>query len=363
MKVRAAVIREKSQPFLIEELELDSPRQNEIIVRIAAVGLCHTDITMKNNPTMLPLVLGHEGSGVVEQVGEQVTRIEPGDHVVFTFASCGNCIHCQQGHPSYCLRACAPAFSGIRPDGTTILKKAGQPIQGSFLGQSSFATYALVTERNVVKVRSDADLELLGPLGCGIQAGAGAVFNSLHVKVGSSIAVFGLGSVGLSAVMAAAVSGCSTIIGVDINPARLEAAEFLGATHVIDAGRDDPVTLIRNISGCGVNYAIESTARPSVFRQALESLCRLGICGLVGGAPLGTQVTFDMNSILYGRTIRGIIEGDSVPDFFIPQLVDLYLQGQFPFDTLITFYDLDQINEAVEDLSCGRVIKPVLRMR
>lgn len=362
MKVTAAVLREKSQPFVIEELELDSPRADEILVRIVAVGLCHTDLTIQHNPIVLPSVLGHEGAGVVEQVGAQVTKVKPGDHVVLTFVSCGHCINCQQGHPSYCLESFAPTFSGIRPDGTTTLKKGGERVHGNFFGQSSFSTYALVTERNVVKVRTDVELEMLGPLGCGIQTGAGAVFNSLHVKVGSSIAVFGLGSVGLSAIMASVVSGCSTIIGVDINPERMKLAESLGATHTIDPGKKNPVETIKKITAHGVHYSLESTAQPSVFRQAVDSLRRLGVCGLVGGAPLGTQATFDMNSILFGRTICGIIEGDSVPDFFIPQLINLYLQGNFPIDQLVTFYELDQINQAIEDARDGRVIKPVLRM-
>lgn len=362
MKIRAAVIREKSQPFILEDLELDTPRSDEIIVRIVAVGLCHTDLMIQNNPIVLPAVLGHEGAGVVEKVGKNITKVKPGDHVVLTFVSCGQCINCQQGHPSYCLRSFAPTFSGTRPDGSTTLKRGDEKIHGSFFGQSSFATYALVNERNVVKVRRDVDLDILGPLGCGIQTGAGAVFNSLHVKVSSSIAVFGLGSVGLSAIMAAVVSGCSIIIGVDINEERLEMAHSLGATHVINSNKKDPVKEIRQITDDGVDYSLESTAQPDVFRQAVDCLQRLGICGLVGGAPLGTQVTFDMNSILFGRTIRGIIEGDSVPDFFIPQLIELYLQGNFPIDGLITYYNFDQINQAVADSINGTVVKPVLRM-
>ncbi len=362
MKITAAVIREKSQPFMIEDLELDEPRPDEILVRIAAVGLCHTDLIIQNNPIVLPAVLGHEGAGVVEKVGQQITKVKPGDHVVLTFVSCGQCINCQQGHPSYCLRSFAPTFSGTRPDGSTTLRKANERIHGSFFGQSSFATYALVSERNVVKVRSDVELDILGPLGCGIQTGAGAVFNSLHVKVGTSMAVFGLGTVGLSAVMAAVVSGCSVIIGIDINSDRLKTAKSLGATHVIDANEEDPVAKIREVTNDGVDYSLESTADPKVLRQAVDSLHRLGVCGLMGGAPLGTQVSFDMNSILFGRTIRGIIEGDSVPDFFIPQLIELYRQGNFPFDRFITFYELDQINQAVEDSLNGKAIKPVLRM-
>ena len=362
MNITAAVIREKSQPFIIEELELDDPRPDEILVRIVAVGLCHTDLTIKNNPVVLPAVLGHEGSGVVEKVGRQISKVKPGDHVVLTFVSCGQCINCQQGHPSYCLRSFAPTFSGTRPDGSTTLKKADERIHGSFFGQSSFATYALVGERNVVKVRSDVSLDILGPLGCGVQTGAGAVFNSLHVKVGTSIAIFGMGTVGLSAVMASVVSGCSTIIGIDLNPDRLKMAKKLGATHVINAKKDDPVAKIHEITGHGVEYSLESTAVPKVLRQAVDSLQRLGVCGLMGGAPVGTQVTFDMNSILFGRTIRGILEGDSVPDFFIPQLIELCRQGNFPVEHLITFYELEQINQAVNDVLEGKVIKPVLRM-
>jgi aryl-alcohol dehydrogenase len=250
----------------------------------------------------------------------------------------------------------------MRPDGSTTLHKEGEKIHGSFLSQSSFATYALTLERNAVKVRADVPLKLLGPLGCGIQTGAGAVFKSLQAKMGSSIAVYGLGSVGLSAVMAAGVVRCSKIIGVGINPTRMQMAKELGATHIINAGETDPVKKIQEITREGVNYSLECTGNPRVLRQAVESLRRPGVCGLIGGAPYGTEVTFDMNSIMFGRTICGILEGDSIPDIFIPQLVELYMQGHFPMHRLITFYKLDQINRAVEDMEKGRAIKPVLRI-
>jgi len=362
LKIKAAVIREKAKPFRLEELELDDPRPDEILVRIVASGICHTDVTLRNNPLALPIVLGHEGSGVVEKVGDRVTKVKPGDHVVLSYVYCGHCANCQQGLPAYCSQSFMGTFGGVRSDGTTTLSKNGEKIHGNFFGQSSLATYALTYENNVVKVRSDAPLEMLGPLGCGIQTGAGAVINSLHVKVGSSIAVFGLGSVGLSAVMAAKVAGCSTIIGVDVKPNRLQLAKELGATHVIPAADVNATAEIKKITGEGVNYALECAGHPKVFRQALESTRRAGVCGLMGGTPMGTEVTFDMNSIMFGRTIRGILEGDSVPDIFIPQLVELIMQGRFPLARLVTYYDFDQINQAVFDSEEGRTIKPILKM-
>lgn len=364
MKIQAAVVREKSQPFTIEELELESPRADEVVVQIVATGLCHTDLVVRDQyyPVALPVVLGHEGAGVVMQVGTSVTKVKPGDRVVLSYLSCGHCINCKKGDLAYCHQTFACNFSGTRLDGSTTLRKNGEVIHGSFFAQSSFATYALATERNLVKVREDVPLEILGPLGCGIQTGAGAVLNSLDAKAGSSIAIFGTGSVGLSAIMAAVVAGCTTILAIDINAERLQLAKELGATHIINPGESNPVEAIQQITGSGVNYSLETTGLPQVFRQAVESLTLLGVCGLIGAAPLGTEVTFDMNSILFGRTIRGIIEGDSIPDIFIPQLIELYVQGRFPFDRLISFYNLGQINQAAADSQQGRTIKPVLRM-
>jgi aryl-alcohol dehydrogenase len=182
----------------------------------------------------------------------------------------------------------------------------------------------------------------------------------LQVRAGSSIAVFGSGSVGLSAIMGAVVAGCTTIVAIDINPARLEMARELGATHTVHAGEVELLPALQQISRGGLDYTLETTAQPRVFRQAVEALRPLGVCGLIGAAPFGTEVTFDMTSILMGRTIRGILEGDSVPDLFIPRLIDLHMQGRFPFDRLISDYELAQINEAAADAEQGRVIKPVL---
>jgi aryl-alcohol dehydrogenase len=233
-------------------------------------------------------------------------------------------------------------------------------IHGNFFGQSAFARHALADERNVVKVPKDLPLELLGPLGCGIMTGAGAVMNTFHPKPGSSIAIFGMGPVGASALLAAIVCGCNTIIAVDINAERLEAAKDLGATHTVNSNETDPVAAILDITGGGPNFSLECVGNPAVFRQAVDVLPILGVCGLVGVVPPGTEISLDMNLIMNGRIVRGIVEGDAVPDLFIPTLIELYKKGSFPFDKLITFYPFEDINLAVADMEKGRVIKPVL---
>lgn len=364
MKITAAVVREKEQPFTIEEVELGEPRADEVLVRVVATGVCHTDLIVRDQyyPVPLPAVLGHEGSGVIEAVGANVRKVQPGDNVVLSYLSCHACNNCKQGHLGYCLELYGHNFGGARPDGSATMSQNGEVVHGAFFGQSSFGTHAIATENNVVKVRDDAPLELLGPLGCGIQTGAGGVMNSLHPEAGSSIAIFGTGAVGLSAVMGAYLSGCGTIIAVDINDDRLELANELGATHTINPTKDDAVEAIQALTGTGVNYSIETTALPAVFRQAVDSLTLTGTCGLIGAAPLGTEVTFDMNNILFGRTVRGIVEGDSIPDIFIPRLVDLHMQGRFPFDKLVKYYELEQINQAAADSEAGITIKPILRM-
>ena len=364
MQIRAAVATAKSEPFVVQTLELDEPQPDEVLVRVVASGVCHTDLVVRDQyyPTPLPAVLGHEGAGIVERVGERVTRVQPGDHVVMSYLTCGDCLACREGRPGQCPDLFALNFGGARADRSQALRQDGQTLSSHFFGQSSFGTYALANENNVVKVPRDVPLDILGPLGCGIQTGAGGVMNSLHPRAGTSIAVFGAGSVGLSAVMAARVVGCTTIIAVDTKPNRLELARELGATHAVNAAETNAVEAIQSITAGGVNYSLETTAVPAVFRQAVDALQLRGVCGLIGAAPLGTEASFDMNTILFGRTITGIIEGDSVPDVFIPRLIELYRQGRFPFDRLIRFYALDEINQAAEDSLAGVTLKPVLRM-
>ncbi|MFH1490591.1 MAG: NAD(P)-dependent alcohol dehydrogenase, partial [Pseudomonadota bacterium] len=286
---------------------------------------------------------------------------KPGDHVALSWDCCGACPSCKSGNDPYCLNFFLHNFHGARPDGTTTLRKGDQVIHGSFFCQSSFADFALANERNVVKVREDVPLEILGPLGCGVQTGAGAVMNTLRPRPGSSIAVFGVGPVGMSAVLGAVVCGCTTIIAVDVIPERLEKAKEFGATHTVNAAETDPVAAIQDITGGGPQFTLECVGNPNVLRQAVDVLPLLGVCGLLGVVAPGTEVTLDMDRIMNGRMVRGIIEGDAVPDLFIPKLIDLHLQGRFPFDRMITFYPLDKINQAAEDMEKGRVIKPVLR--
>ena len=365
MKVTAAVTPAAGAPFEVCALELDGPHAGEILVRVAACGLCHTDLVVRDQhyPFPLPCVLGHEGAGVVQAVGPGVTKVGAGDHVVMSFGACGTCHRCQQGEPAYCRAFVEANLGAWREDGSAVYTRDGAPVHGNFFRQSSFATHAICREQNIVRVPRDVPLEILGPLGCGIQTGAGAVMNNFRARAGSSIVVFGAGSVGLSAIMAARVVGCGQIIAVDVKPARLAAARELGATDTVNAGEvDDVVAWLEKATDGGADFSLEATGLPRVLRQAVDCLHVRGICGVVGAPEHEAEVTLDVNSLLYGRTVRGIIEGDSVADVFIPQLIELYRQGRFPFDRLITFYDLADINQAAADSQSGAAIKPVLRM-
>jgi aryl-alcohol dehydrogenase len=365
MEIKAAVVFETGGDFRIEQLEISEPNDDEVLVRIVGVGICHTDLGARDGHLPIPpppSVFGHEGAGVVEKVGARVTKVKPGDHVVLAWDYCGACAACKAGKVLYCLNFFLHNFHGARPDGSTTLRKGDQVIHGSFFCQSSFADFALANERNVVRVQDDVPLEILGPMGCGMMTGAGAVMNSLRPRPGASVAVFGVGPVGMSAVLGAVVCGCTTIIAVDVNADRLEVAKELGATHAVNATEVNPVEAIRDMTGGGAEYSLECVGNPKVLRQAVDVLPRLGVCGLLGVVPPGTVVSLDMDLIMNGRTVKGILGGDAIPDLFIPKLIDLYRQGRFPFDRLITFYPFEEINQAVEDMEKGRVIKPLLRL-
>lgn len=363
MKIRAAVVREKSAPFVIEEVDLDDPREDEVLVRVAGTGLCHTDLAARdgNMGTPLPVVLGHEGSGVVERIGTRVRKVKPGDHVVLSYVACGTCPSCRKGDESICLNSFPCNFGGTRPDGSVTMKKDGESVHGAFFGQSSFASYALAYEGNTVPVAKDVPIEILGPLGCGVQTGAGGVINCLKPKPCSSIAVFGTGGVGMSAILAARVSGCATIIAVDVKEARLKAASDFGATHTVNPSQADPIEAILEITHGGVEYMIDTTGIGKVISRALNALAVGGTCGLIGLASSEEEMRIPVGAMLPGRSILGIIEGGAIPDIFIPRMIELYRQGRFPFDKMLTFYPLDRINEAVEDAESGKTLKAVLR--
>jgi len=373
MEIKAAVIREKGGAFNIEDLELEAPASGEVLVKVVACGICHTDLIVRDQyyPTPLPLVLGHEGAGIVEAVGPGVTSVKPGDHVLMSFAACGTCPSCVDGASAYCWHHMEMNFSGKRYSGSAwdvpapLSKKVGmkcEPVNGAFFNQSALATHAIATEANVVVVDKDVDLTILAPLGCGFQTGAGAILNTLKPAIGSSLLIAGAGNVGLAAVMAARVVKCDPIIVVDTVPERLALAKELGATHLIDASKEDVLATVQEIAPGGVRYALDTTGNPDVLKTAFQSLHALGICGLIGGSKIGTEASIDMTTLLFGRTVRGILQGDSKPKKFLPELVRLFRAGEFPVDRLVRHYRLDEIDTAVADMKSGKTIKPVILM-
>lgn len=362
MLCKAAVLHSKGAKYVIEDIELESPKENEVLVKIVGAGLCHTDVLGQEQiiPVPLPAVLGHEGSGVVVEVGSAVKTVKPGDHVVLSFASCGNCPTCLEAKQYLCGKFIPLNFAGIMSDGTKRISQNGQGLS-NFFGQGSFAEYAIAEERNTVVVDKDVDLALLGPLGCGFQTGAGTVLNGLQVKPGTSIAVFGSGAVGSAAIMAAKIAGCSQIIAVDIVASKLALSKELGATHTIN-GKEiaDVIEEIKKITNGGADYTVETTGVGEVVKQAIRSLKILGHCAIAGVSGEVTIHIFD-DITMPGRKVEGFIEGNSTPKMFVPQLVQYFKEGRFPIDKLIKFYKLEEINEAFEDTHKGNATKAILK--
>jgi len=366
MEATVAVVSKKGKDFEMKKVEIADPSAHEVLIKIVATGLCHTDISVKdgNLPTNFPVVLGHEGAGVVEKIGSHVSDVKVGDHVVLSYGSCGKCRPCLEGDQAYCTKFEPLNFTNERQGGDeSILKDGKKEINAAFFQQSSFGTYAIAHERNTVKISKKVDLKLMGPLGCGIQTGAGTVMNTLNPNPGTSIAVFGVGSVGLSAVMAAKNAGCAKIIVVDINPKRLTLAKKLGATHTVNSKNKNAPEAIRKIIKQGVDYAVEASGIKEVAQEAFSALANRGTLAIVGAPPGGTEYAFDANNlILTGRKVVGVVEGDSVVKVFIPRLIELYEQGLFPFDKLVKFYKFKDINKAVKEMHDGKSIKPILTM-
>ena len=364
MKIQAAVTHANGAPFVIEPVELAEPKAGEMLVKVVACGVCHTDEAAQHErvPTPLPAVLGHEGAGIVEKVGEGVTEFQPGDQVGFSFAFCCHCHNCRSGHVASCEDFNKINFGGILREGTSLLSQNGQTLS-MFFGQSAFAEYAVVDAENAVKVPyDDIDLGIVAPLGCGIQTGAGTVLNRLKPEFGSSIAVFGCGTVGMSVIMAARIAGCAQIIGVGGNEKSLELALELGATHVINRKTcGDIAGEIRRITGGGANYSVDTSGAVEFVRQGLHCLAPRGVEAILGITP---PMEIDMFGELMGegKTITGVIEGDATPKIFIPQMLEYYRQGRFPIDRIMKFYRFEDINQAFADSHNGTAIKAVLRM-
>ena len=338
-----------------------------MLVQIRGVGVCHTDMVMRDGllPVPLPVVLGHEGAGVIMALGSAVTDLAVGDQVVLSFASCGTCGACHDHAPAYCDTWVPLNFFGTRADGSAALRDGtGATVHSHVFGQSTFASHAIVQRRNAIKVDADLPIELLGPLGCGIQTGAGAVLNALRVRPGSSIAVIGAGAVGLSAVMAAIIAGAAVIAAIDINPARVELARSFGATHAFlaTAGtmQDHAVAVGRP---SGFDYIVDTTGLAEVCNAAIPALANRGELALVGAYAPGATIAADATLLMSGgRVVRGVVEGSADPALFIPQLIGHYRAGRFPFDRLIEFFDFADIGAAIAAGETGKVIKPVLRL-
>ncbi|MFF2952396.1 NAD(P)-dependent alcohol dehydrogenase [Kitasatospora sp. NPDC057965] len=368
----AAVVRGRGGPFRPETVLLDEPRADEVLVRIRAVGICHTDLSVRagRTPAPLPAVLGHEGAGTVEAVGDAVTRVRPGDRVVLTFDSCGACPPCRAGLPVRCDHwAALNLFGGFRLDGSATVhgtgRHRGTALHGHFFGQSSFAGYALADERNAVPVTGPAvPFEVLAPLGCGVQTGAGAVFNVLRPEPGDTLAVFGAGAVGLAAVLAARSTPVVRTVAVDLRPERLALARELGATDVVDAGATDPVAAVRELTGGrGAQHTLETSGSVRALRQAVEALAVGGTCGVVGAPPAGSEVGLDVPGLLArAPRIVGVNQGASVPERFLPALVDLFRAGRLPVDRLVRTFPFGAVEDAAAAAESGEVVKPVLML-
>ena len=364
MLIKAAIIEEAGQDFRLVDMELDPPKYGEVLVKVTACGVCHTDDAARHQllPVPLPAVFGHEGCGVVEQVGEGVLGFKPGDRVGFSYGYCGECEACRTAMPYGCSENRRLNFGGVQYDDTKRLRYNGKEVS-SFFGQSAFATYSVVHQNNLIHAPDDVPLELIGPLGCGIQTGAGAVFNYLHPQADSSIIVTGCGPVGLSCIMAAKIAGCSKIIACDIVESRLELALELGATHKINSTdvHDVPSAVREMTGGLGSHYAVDCTGIGPCVRQSLNCVRPVGICVVLGATP---ELTINVEEELMGtaKTLAGLVEGLSIPQIFIPRLLSYYRQGKFPFDRMIKTYDFADINRAFEDTKKGEVIKAVIKM-
>lgn len=365
MRITAALVAERGAPFRLESLELAEPAADEVVVRVAATGLCQTDVHARDDYFGIPFpaVFGHEGAGIVDQVGAAVREVAPGDRVLMVSPACGTCRACLRKLPGYCSSARRIKFGGQLRDGRVALRRGTDPVSGGFFQQSSFATHALATEGNVVKLPEDLPFDVAAAFACGVNTGAGAVLNALQPEPGSAFAVFGAGAVGLAGLMAARIAGCATLIAVDLHENRLELARELGATLTVNAAKEDPVSRIRDATGgAGCGYTLEAAGAPRALREAVQSLAPLGVCCLAGSARAGVEAALEMPLLQHGRTVRGCIQGDAPPAEFFPQLFAHHRAGRLPVERFIRHYAFADINQAVADALSGRTIKPVLRM-
>ena len=361
---RAAILNAPGTPLTVEEVDFAAPGTGEVLVRLVASGLCHTDLGVLAGgiPFPAPGVIGHEGAGVVEAVGPGVTTVAPGDQVLMSFTSCGECAACTGAHPAYC-ETWLPRnlLGGLRGGDSGAITRGDAPIAGHFFGQSSFAELAIADARSLVKVADDADLTVLAPLGCGVLTGFGSMWNVLDPHPGDIVAVYGTGAVGLSGVIAAASRGPARLIAIDLVDARLELARELGATDTINAKTGSVAARLAEITGGhGVDKSFDTTGNPHVARGALDAAATRGTVLVCGAPPPGTEIPVDIQGILTGKVLRGVTMGDTDPRVLIPQLVALHAAGGLPLEKLERRYSLEDIQQAADDMHHGTTVKPVI---
>jgi len=367
MKIRAAVLEEFGQPLQVQELDLAGPKAGEVLVRVEACGVCHTDLYTASgaDPSgYVPTVLGHEGAGVVEAVGEGVTLVHPGDHVITLFSpECGACIHCTSGKTNLCMAIRETQGRGVMPDGTARLSRDGEPVR-HFMGTSTFAEYTVMPEIALAKINVEADPAVVCTLACGAATGLGAAMYRARVEPGSTCAVFGTGLVGLGAVAGCKIQGAERIIAVDLSADRLEVAKRYGATDLIVAGGDaDPVQEILDMTdGFGADYTFEATGRVDVMAQAVEA-ARMGwgVCTVLGVAGKGETLDIIPRFLITGRTVIGGSFGGTRGRTNVPQLVDMYLEGNLDLEGFISHrITLDEVNKGFELMEAQDGIRSVI---
>ncbi|MEU2358534.1 NAD(P)-dependent alcohol dehydrogenase [Streptomyces misionensis] len=351
----------------IEQFDLDDPAPDEISVRIAATGICRTDLHIRDGDYPIPsfpVIPGHEGAGIVTAVGSAVTDVAIGDHVLLTYPFCGQCENCRRGMMAYCEQGFVLSFGGTRLDGSTGWRRSsdGTSVNGHVFQQSSFASHTLAAARSAVILDRDLPLDLAAAFGCGVSTGAGSVLNAMELHPDSQLVILGAGTVGLSALMMAHHLGVEQIIAVDTNADRLAIASALGARHTVNASELETRDAIQQLTEGGAGYIFDTTGHPNVVADALDALAMTGTVVMAGAAPAGARTSLDMNVLLNGRGVRGTIQGDADTHQLVPHLIDLYRQGRFPVDSLVSTYPFAEIQRAIADMDGGRVIKPILRM-
>ena len=360
---RAAVL-EAPGELVVSDVEFADPGPGEVLVTLVASGLCHTDLGVIAGgiPFPSPGIIGHEGAGIVDRVGEGVTGLAVGDKVLLSFTSCGSCEACDSAHPAYCETWLPRNLLGmLRPEGSADVTRDGAPVASHFFGQSSFGQYAIADERSAVKVDAEADLTVLAPLGCGVLTGFGSMWNVLDPREGDIVAVYGAGAVGLSAVIAAAQRNPSQLIAIDLVDERLRLAEEFGATATINAGTEDVGARLAALTGGrGVSLSFDTTGNPKVARGALDAASVRGTVLVCGAPPPGTEILVDIQGILSGKVLRGVTMGDTDPATLIPRLIALHAEGKLPLERLEKHYPLDEIGRAADDMHHGVTVKPVI---